>query len=81
MIFQSCALEQAASGFPDCRGRGRALAIVADVLGQIHRGPAALAKFTLNRVAAFEGCAQAGDGIVGHGPNMGRELSRCHEFP
>ncbi len=33
-------------------------------IGQIDGGHAALTEFTLNGVAAFEGCVQAGDGIV-----------------
>ncbi len=44
----------------------RDLTLVLQVIGQVDRGHAALTQLTLDGVAAFEGCVQAGDGI-GHG--------------
>ena len=48
------------------------LALVLEVIGQIDRRHAALTEFTLDGVAAFEGCVQTSDGI-GHGHTPGSD--------
>ena len=47
----------------------RDLPLVLHIVGQVDRGHAALAEFSLDRVAALKGGVQAGDGI-GHGVKM-----------
>ena len=41
----------------------RHVTVVLQVLGEVHRRHPALTDLTLDAVAAFEGCVQAGDGI------------------
>ena len=54
---------------PGFRTPERHLALVLQVLGQIDPSHAALTEFTLDRVAAFQGCVQACGGIR-HGDKM-----------
>ena len=49
----------------------RNVAVVLEVLGQVHSGHASLAQLTLDGVTALEGCVQTGDGVGGdHAPKM-----------
>ena len=54
----------------------RDLSFVLEVVGQVDRRHAALTEFTLNRVAALEGCVQAGDGIE-HGQQDASKACRA----
>ena len=56
----------------------RDLSLVLEVVGEVDRGHPALTKFTLDAVAALEGCVQARDSVGGvHSPNMRLRPAEC----